>query len=70
MSPRTRPLPEPVKAKLSPENARRVREGIGEAQRGEDVDMTDEETDRYIETGELPERVDRWLAESNSSRVT
>jgi hypothetical protein len=38
-----------------------VRAGIEEAMRGEFVDLTAEETRHYIETGELPERVERWL---------
>ena len=38
-------------------------EGIEAAERGEFVDLTDEETRRYIDTGELPERVKRWLGE-------
>ena len=62
MAPRSRPplVGEPVEAKLPPEVAQRVREGFTEAQRGEFVDLSPEETDRYIETGELPERVERW----------
>ncbi len=70
MAPRTRPLPEPTQASLSPENARRVLEGIEAAERGEFVDLTDEEMRRYIDTGELPERVKRWLDESESHRRT
>ena len=62
MAPRTRPpLGEPIEAKLPPDVARRVREGFAEAERGEFVDLSPEETDRYIDTGELPERVERWL---------
>ena len=62
MAPRTRsPLGEPIEAKLPPDVARRVREGFAEAERGEFVELSREETDRYIETGELPERVERWL---------
>jgi hypothetical protein len=45
-------------------------EGILEARRGEFVDLSDVELRRYLETGELPERVDRWLESSDSLRAT
>jgi hypothetical protein len=70
VTPRTRPSPEPIEAKLSQENARRVREGIEAAERGEFVDLSDDETRRYLETGELPERIERWLDEYDSRRRT
>jgi hypothetical protein len=70
VSPRTRPLPESSEAKLSPENARRVREGIEQAERGEFADLSVEETRRYIETGELPERIERWLDSHDSTDAT
>jgi hypothetical protein len=47
-----------------------VREGIEQALRGEVADMTPEETERYLETGQLPERVQRWLDEYDSRRAT
>jgi hypothetical protein len=37
--------------------------------RGEFVDLTAEETRRYIETGELPERVERWLDSYDSRHI-
>ena len=52
---------QPVEAKLPPDVAAEVRAGIEEAMRGELVDLSAEETRRYIESGELPERVERWL---------
>jgi hypothetical protein len=70
MAPRTRPLPEPVEAKLPPDVARRVRASVEGAMRGEFVDMSPEETRRYVETGELPERVERWLDSFDSGRTT
>jgi hypothetical protein len=71
MAPRTRPpLGEPVEAKLPADVARQVREGFAEAERGEFVDLSTEETDHYIETGELPERVERWLDSYDSRRAT
>ena len=70
VAPRTRPLPEPVEAKLSPENARSVRQGIEQARRGEFVDLSDVELRRYLETGELPERVAHWLDSYDSLRAT
>jgi hypothetical protein len=68
--PRSRPLPEPVEAKLSPENARSVRQGIAEARRGEFVDLSEVELRRYLDTGELPERIERWLDSSDSLHAT
>jgi hypothetical protein len=38
--------------------------------RGEFVDLSAEETRRYIETGELPERVERGLDSSDSRHAT
>jgi hypothetical protein len=65
--PRERPSAQPVEAQLPSEVAADVRAGIEEARRGEFVDLSAEETRRYIETGELPERVARWL---DSHRAT
>ncbi|MGH7438558.1 MAG: hypothetical protein ACRENE_22960 [Polyangiaceae bacterium] len=45
-----------------------MREGVEQALRGDVADMTAEETERYLETGLLPERVQRWLAEYDSRR--
>jgi hypothetical protein len=70
MAPRTRPLPEPVRAKLSPENARGVRQGIEQARRGEFVDLTEVELRRYLDTGDLPERIERWLDSYDSRLAT
>lgn len=71
MAPRTRPPPgEPLEAKLAPEVARQVREGFAEAERGDFVELSADETNHYIETGELPERVERWLDSSDSRPAT
>jgi hypothetical protein len=70
MAPRTRPpMGEPIEAKLPPEAARRVREGFAEAERGEFADLSAEETQQYVETGELPARVQSWLDSSASRRA-
>ena len=69
-APSARPMPEPSEATLSPANARRVREGIAQAERGEFADLTVEETRRYLETGELPERTKRGLEFHDSTDVT
>lgn len=63
MTPRSRPArsAEPVEVTLPPEVAKEVLAGVEEANRGEFADLTREETQHYIETGELPERVERWL---------
>jgi hypothetical protein len=42
-----------------------VREGIREALRGETVALTDAEAQHYFETGEMPNRVWKWLDESS-----
>jgi hypothetical protein len=71
VAPRTRPSPvAPVEAKLSPDNARRVRAGIEAAERGDFVDLSDVEMRPYLETGELPERVERCIDEYDSRRRT
>jgi hypothetical protein len=60
MAPRTRPRA--LEVQLPPN----VREGMEEALRGEVADMSREEAERYLETGELPERVQRWLGSNDS----
>jgi hypothetical protein len=47
-----------------------VLEGIEQADRGEFADMTPDETARYLETGVLPERVERWIDAYDSRRHT
>jgi hypothetical protein len=64
MAPRTRP--QGIKVECPPE----VREGIEEALRGDTIALSDEEAERYFETGELPARVWQWLDESSSRRAT
>jgi len=54
MASRTRPRPQPVEASLPPDVEASVREGINEAPRGEFVDLSPEENEHYLETGELP----------------
>jgi hypothetical protein len=70
MAPRTRPSPEPVEAKLPPEVEADVRAGIEAAMRGETIALTREEAEHYYETGELPERVERWAASPDSPSDT
>ena len=45
-----------------PEDKRRLLDAVEHAARGETLALTPEETARYCETGELPERVARWTA--------
>jgi hypothetical protein len=47
--------------KLSPDVEANVREGLEQAARGEFADLTPEESEHFLETGELPERVRRWV---------
>jgi hypothetical protein len=59
----TRPRPtEPVRAELPRDVEAQVRAGIEACERGETMALTAEEAERYYETGELPERVERWAA--------
>jgi hypothetical protein len=68
VSPRTRPEPPSVKwDALAPETQATLNAGVDEAARGEFADLTPGETEQYLQTGELPERVERWL-ESYDSR--
>jgi hypothetical protein len=55
---------------LSPGVEASVRIGAEQAERGEFATMTPEETERYLETGELPEHVERWLESYDSRSVT
>jgi len=48
--------------KLAPEEERRLLDAVEHAAGGETIALTPEETARYCETGELPERVERWTA--------
>ncbi len=70
MAPRARPRPEPVETKLPSDVEGDVRAGIEAALRGETITLTREEAERYYETGELPERVERWAASSDSPSET
>jgi hypothetical protein len=64
MTPRTRPTAAAAcgRVKLSPEDERRLLDAVEHAAGGETLALTLEETARYCETGELPERVERWAA--------
>jgi hypothetical protein len=66
MAPRARP---PL-VQLSPDVERHLREAIECSDRHGHADMSAEETDLYLETGELPERVKTWAASCDSRRVT
>jgi len=64
MAPRTRPTVAAAngQVKLAPEDERRLLAAVEHAARGETLALTAEETARYCETGELPERVACWTA--------
>jgi hypothetical protein len=64
MAPRTRPAVAAASArvKLAPKDERHLLAAVEHAARGETLALTPEETVRYCETGELPERVARWTA--------
>jgi hypothetical protein len=64
MATRTRPTVASANAQvmLAPEDERRLLAAVEHAARGETLALTAEETARYCETGELPERMARWTA--------
>jgi hypothetical protein len=62
--------PEPIEARLPPDAEADVRAGIEAALRGQTMALTREEAKHYYETGELPERVERWAASSDSPSDT
>lgn len=51
-----------ARVNVAPGDARRLLDAAEHAARGETLTLTPEETARYCETGELPERVTRWAA--------
>jgi hypothetical protein len=61
VSPRIRPQPVVQWDELAPEARAKLEAGVDEAERGEFVDMTPDETEHYLQTGELPERVELCL---------
>jgi hypothetical protein len=62
MGPRARPqLRNVAWDSLAPEARTTLNAGIEEAERAEFADLSPDETEHYLKTGELPERVERWL---------
>jgi hypothetical protein len=55
-------VPQPTEARLPPDVEVEVRQALEAAERGETMALTAEETEQYLETGELPERIERWAA--------
>lgn len=61
MTPRTRPrIAEPATADLPADVEELVRAGIEASLRADAMELTAEEAEHYFDTGELPERVERW----------
>jgi hypothetical protein len=56
MAPGTRPSPQPVCP--SAEDEAEIRTALAELDRGEGVELTDDELRHWAETGEWPERLD------------
>jgi len=54
--------------RLSPDVEANVRAGAEQAGRGDFADLSAEESEHYLETGELPERVRRWV-DSYGTRI-
>ena len=54
--------PKPVEAELPRDVEAQVRAGIEASERGETMALTAAEAERYYETGQLPERIERWAA--------
>jgi hypothetical protein len=48
-------------SELAPETQSALRDGVEQLARGELADLSPEESRHYVETGELPERVELWL---------
>ena len=67
VSPRTRPQPIVKWDELAPGARATLEAGADEADDGAFVDLTHDETEHYLQTGELPERVERCL-DSHDSR--
>ena len=74
MTPRTRAPAKPDSGQTSsPEDLDELlRAGVEGVERGEGIDLTNEEAQHYYETGELPERVqragERWADSWRASR--
>jgi hypothetical protein len=51
---------------LTPEARASLNAGVEEAERAQFADLTPGETEHYLKTGELPERVERWLGSYDS----
>jgi hypothetical protein len=68
VAPRTRPLATASSRVVTLPAT--VRVGLEEVQRGEAIALTEAELDRWAETGEFPERVDKWAASLASHRST
>jgi hypothetical protein len=63
MSSRPTPrLSQPPRAELPKDVEDQVRAGIEASDRGDVMELTSEEAEHYYDTGELPERVERWAA--------
>jgi hypothetical protein len=61
VSPRIRSQPIVQWDELAPEARATLEAGVDEAERGDFVDMTPDETEQYLQTGELPKRVEQCL---------
>jgi hypothetical protein len=57
-------------AQLRSSDTRAVREGIEQADRGEFLDLTPEQVDHFLETGELPEHAQRRVDALKRSRAS
>jgi hypothetical protein len=71
VAPRTRPKPSELEwSALAPDLRAGIDAGVSSAERGEFADLSPTETEHYLETGELPERVERWLDSYDSRPST
>jgi hypothetical protein len=76
MTPRAKPQPErhsdPAEGRVRTRSEAIVRAGLEAAERGDGIDLTDEEAEHYYGTGELPEHVQRagdlWAERWRESR--
>jgi hypothetical protein len=56
VAPRTKP--ENAAIRVSPDHEAKLREALAELERGEVVELTDEELQHWVKTGEWPDSLD------------
>ena len=65
--PSSKPAPKPVVWVPHPDDLEEVRAAFEEVERGETISLTAEELKRWAEIGYLPEHVDAWTGNDEST---